>query len=106
MEVTQDKINAMFSDLTVLNNVTRLKVLDYLNNNRIEHSFSELCNKFKDVDKVLLMSHLRVLYVSQLIKNDGFREKAKYFITPKGTEFIEKLKDDETAKSIISEMIR
>jgi len=101
----QNNINSIFSDLTVLNNVPRLEILNYLNTNRREHSFMELSKEFKDIDKHLLMSHLRILYVSQMIKNDGFRDKTKYSITNKGNELIEKLKHDDTAASIISEVI-
>gem|GEM_PF-6921649 len=105
MDINQNKINTIFSDLTILNSKIRLGILDYLNQNRKENTFTELCEKFEDVDKSLLMTHLRVLYVSQMIKNDGIREKAKYSITSKGINLIENLKSDKTAESIISEII-
>ncbi|SRR3989338_4654093 len=101
----QNEASAVFSDLKVLDSKVRLSILNFLNENRREYSFSEISVQLSNIDKGLLQLHLGILYISNMIKNHGFDTEAKYSITPKGADLLQKLKSDETAESIISEVI-
>lgn len=90
--------------LSVLDNKVRLRILLELKE-KIKMTFSEIYkNTFNEkVSKFELDIHLRLLYVSDLIKNDGFSDNAEFRITQYGSNVVNALEaNHDIAKAICS----
>jgi len=104
MAASTNEVDSLVADLTVLDSPLRLQILEYLNDKLGEYTLNEL-SKIFEINPTVLQSNLRILYVARMIKNDGFRDNAKYSISKKGAELILKLKSDNATQSIISEVV-